>query len=270
MEIALDRLIKHFAEIPFKLEGVYHYTIKPEMSGRENTAPFPGFIFPVRGKARYHFNATPYVAKPGSVIMGGADMQLDKQVLDGKEWEYVCVLYRVFGQENSDISLSHLHTELKIGQSVQLSELLHRLIQVSAKPGVVSAFQQETLFHCILEEAFRCAKSQNESSGKGLFERISEHIQSNHANEISVKELARQYGISENQLYYVFQKQVGMSVGQYLSGYRLDRAKQLLKTTEMPVREVAAAVGYVDALYFSRVFRQKFGVSPSEMRRIQE
>lgn len=270
MEVELNRLIMHFSEILFKVKGVYHYTFEPGASGRERTAPYPGFIFPLRGRAQYHFNGEPYYAYPGNVVLGGADMCLDKRVIGNVKWEYICVLYQVFGSEQGELRLSELHTELVVGHSQRLTELLQRLSRISSQPGGLPAFQKELLFRSILEEVFVCARNQAEKGDGLLFEQISSYIQEHYMEALTVHELAHQNGMNENQLYYVFQKNAGMSAGQYLTTYRMNRAKEMLITGHSSVKEIAAGVGYPDALYFSRAFRKCFGCSPSDLRKIQE
>ena len=64
-----------------------------------------------------------------------------------------------------------------------------------------------------------------------------------------------------------FRTQMGITPQQYLTEIRLSRAKELLAASEYPVGEVAAMVGYGNPLYFSRIFRQRVGVSPLVYRR---
>ncbi len=125
MKIELNNLVSHFANISFRLQGVYRYTIEPGASGRQKTYPFPGFIFPLSGQAQYHFNGAPYLARVENVVHGCADMCLDKRVVGGEKWEYLSVLYDIRGSEQRDIYLPDTHFELIIGQSPRLMELLH-------------------------------------------------------------------------------------------------------------------------------------------------
>lgn len=270
MEIDLNRLITHFADILFQVHGVYHYTVEPGISGRERSSPYPGIIFPLNGQAQYHFDGAPYLAKPGNIIMGGADMCLDKKVIGNTKWEYICVLYQVFSPQPEELCLHKLHTELTVGHSPRLTELLYRLWNISNQPGGLPAFQKEMLFRCILDEVFVCSRNHAEKGENLLFEKVASYIHEHYMDTFSIHDLARQNGVNENQLYYVFQKNTGMGAGQYLTTYRLNRAREMLITGRSPVKEIASNVGYPDALYFSRSFRKRFGRSPSEIRKNQE
>jgi transcriptional regulator GlxA family with amidase domain len=62
----------------------------------------------------------------------------------------------------------------------------------------------------------------------------------------------------------------GMSINPYLRALRLQKAKELLLTPGRPVAEVAYAVGFDDPKYFSRIFSETYGVSPSTFRGLQQ
>lgn len=270
MEIELNHLIAQFAQVPFKVQGVYRLSIEPGTAGWEKTAPYPGMIFPLKGQAQYHFDGTPYLAKAGTVILGGADMHLDKKVLGNSSWEFICVLYELYGPEKFASLLPKLHTELTVGYSPRLTELLHRLWETRKQPEALRAFQQEWLFRCVLDDIFVCARNRSDTEAKALFERASAYIREYYMEPLSIRALAQQHGVDENRLYYVFQKYGGMGAGQYLTTYRLNCSREMLEHGKASISEIAKSVGYSDPLYFSRAFRKHFGLSPSSARKIQE
>lgn len=57
-----------------------------------------------------------------------------------------------------------------------------------------------------------------------------------------------------------------MTIFQYIAHLRCQQAAKLLAETEMPVSEVSAYVGYIDTNYFTKVFKQQFGMAPSVFR----
>ncbi|SHI14664.1 AraC-type DNA-binding protein [Sporobacter termitidis DSM 10068] len=266
MDLELNRLIGHFAHTSFRVRGVYHYAIDPGTAGWQKSAPFPGFIFPLGGQAEFRFDGTPYLAGVGSVIHGGADMDLDKRVVGSTKWEYISVLYDVPGPEPEDIRLTDVHFELTVGQSPHLTELLWRLWKTFNQPGALPAFQTETLFRRTLEEIFVRARGQTNGGARALFEQVSSYIHEHYTDALTVRGLAAQSGVNENRLFYVFSRFAGMGPGEYLTAYRLNRAKELLITGDAPIGAVAKSTGYPDALYFSRIFKKRFGAPPSTLR----
>jgi len=265
MEIELSQLVAHLAETLFRVKGVYRYTINPGKSGNQKSAPYPGFIFPISGKAQYQFNGTPYLGYFGNVLHGGADMYMDKRVIGEKMWEFISVLYEVV-EEPDGLRLADMHFELEVGENTRLKELLFSLWNTYNKPGGFSAFQVEVLFRQILEEVIILSHNKTNNGAQVLFENASSYIHTHYMDAFNIQELASRNGVNANRLFYVFQKYAGMGPADYLIGYRLNRAKELLVTTELPVGEIARSVGYEDALYFSRIFKKRLGISPSKVR----
>ena len=64
-----------------------------------------------------------------------------------------------------------------------------------------------------------------------------------------------------------FKEEVGENFSAYLTRYRLDRAQDLLQTTDLPIALVAAQTGYTTPGYFSRLYKKYKGISPEQERR---
>ena len=73
-------------------------------------------------------------------------------------------------------------------------------------------------------------------------------------------------GVSNSYFSSVFKKETGKSFISYLTDYRMDIAEELILSGETKSSKVAEKVGYLDANYFSYVFKKRFGVSPSKYR----
>lgn len=82
----------------------------------------------------------------------------------------------------------------------------------------------------------------------------------------SLRELAEQAGITESHLCRVFKQSVGVSPHTYLMTLRLDRARQLLGTSDRPMSHIAELCGFSGASQFTRAFRQHVGETPSNYR----
>jgi AraC-like DNA-binding protein len=83
---------------------------------------------------------------------------------------------------------------------------------------------------------------------------------------LRVAELAAMVGVSSSHLSALFNRATGGGILAYQTSLRIGKARHLLDTTTMTVREVAAEVGYSDPLYFSRHFRKIQGQSPRQYR----
>jgi two-component system, response regulator YesN len=79
---------------------------------------------------------------------------------------------------------------------------------------------------------------------------------------ISRKGIAKFVGITPEHLNHLFRQYTASTPMEYLTAIRLQAAKELLLNADLNVSEVAYQTGYNDPLYFSRVFKQKLGISP--------
>jgi AraC-like DNA-binding protein len=92
------------------------------------------------------------------------------------------------------------------------------------------------------------------------------YLHQHYADSISRAELAAAVGVSENYLSQIFRQEIGISLWEYLSRFRISRAQELLRQTVQSITAVAAAVGIPDPAYFSRIFHRQVGMSPSAYR----
>ncbi|TVX99438.1 AraC family transcriptional regulator [Paenibacillus cremeus] len=93
------------------------------------------------------------------------------------------------------------------------------------------------------------------------------YMKNHYSKEIGREDVARHVALSPAYLSSKFKKHTGSSPIQYLNKLRLDHAKQLLRQSEMPIRQVAEEVGFADSFYFSRLFTKETGMSPREYRK---
>lgn len=83
---------------------------------------------------------------------------------------------------------------------------------------------------------------------------------------LNIDIIAAQFGIGRTNFYRKVRELTGFSPNDYLKKCRMERAAELLRTTETTISEVCAQVGIPDAQYFSRVFKSHFGTTPSAYR----
>ena len=95
-------------------------------------------------------------------------------------------------------------------------------------------------------------------------ERVKEFLDIHFAEEISYKEFNRIFGYSEKYITAVFKEKLGITPSRYVLEKKMELATKLLTSDcGLLLREVAQRVGYSDQLYFSKVFKNYTGMSPS-------
>ncbi|MBQ7371166.1 MAG: helix-turn-helix domain-containing protein [Blautia sp.] len=85
-------------------------------------------------------------------------------------------------------------------------------------------------------------------------------------DNVKISDVAKQIGISRNYLSSIFKQHTGVSPQEFVMSYRMREAASLLAFTTDPVHVIAVKVGYHDSLSFSKAFRNRFGLSPTEYR----
>ncbi len=100
-----------------------------------------------------------------------------------------------------------------------------------------------------------------------LVKRALAYLHQNYGQPISRHDIAQAIGVSENYLSLIFRQELGLSPLEYLTRFRIQQAKELLRNSEIPVTDIANQVGFDDPAYFSRVFHKQVGRSPRAYRK---
>lgn len=93
-------------------------------------------------------------------------------------------------------------------------------------------------------------------------------IQEHFSEEITVKDIADNVSLSESECLRCFKKTIGTTPIQYLKGYRIQQAANLLSDTSLKITEIATGCGFVDMSYFAKTFKELKGCTPSRFRKI--
>lgn len=96
---------------------------------------------------------------------------------------------------------------------------------------------------------------------------VKDYIDRYYEKKLRIGAIAEYIGVNRSYLSNSFRRETGVSPQEYLMGIRIRRAQTLLRESGLMIAEIAQQVGYPDALAFSRIFRQRVGLSPSAYRR---
>lgn len=106
----------------------------------------------------------------------------------------------------------------------------------------------------------------SEDHTNDLIRKAKEYIDKHFQKDMSLDDISRELNISPYYFSKLFKEETGENFVEYVTGRRMNRAKQLLKNSEMSIKEVCAEAGYSDPNYFSRIFKKYQGVSPTEYK----
>ncbi len=97
---------------------------------------------------------------------------------------------------------------------------------------------------------------------------VQEWLQANWHLEIDIVQMAARAGMPVRTFTRRFRSALGMTPNQYLQDLRTENARDLLKTTDLSISDVAERVGYRDTAYFARLFKSRVGLTPTEYKRM--
>lgn len=93
-------------------------------------------------------------------------------------------------------------------------------------------------------------------------------IHKEYMTDLSVESIAERVYLSPSYLSYLFKKHTNNTIVRYLTDLRMRKARESLMETNMRINDVAAAVGYHDVPYFCTLFKNKYGMTPSQFRNV--
>lgn len=170
-------------------------------------------------------------------------------------------------------ALEGLHLKPEIQWQREFLEGIERIWQLCrAEPyGYEFQVRQEaSALILLLQQNIPDARKQPSPKQQRDAERIKamlQYIHDNCADELNTKSIAQAAAVSESECLRCFRATIGTTPIQYLRGYRIQKAVQLLTATDLPVSAIAERCGFQDVSYFTKTFREMKGCAPTVFRR---
>ena len=259
----------HFSPIHIR-EIVYN-----EVGSSYNIPPHSHTLFQwyyvVYGNVEFSYDQRTFILQPDDAIL------ISPRVIRAPKYHNKAIGYLYVLFDNHDLIFDHMADQI-VSLPHELQPDLNTLIQEINKPGENTYEFVEALVIRILISLERKAKSsvQPENVSKlnihtqnELFNQMDAYLQRNLYKNISRKDLSEVFHISSSHLARIFRNASGMTISTRLVQLRIDRAKQLLLESSLPISEISLQVGYTNFSHFTHTFRKMTGVTPSDYRRTQ-
>ncbi len=119
----------------------------------------------------------------------------------------------------------------------------------------------------LIERAMELRDRESDNQSKHILKKALTYIEENYSQEsLSLNSVAGEVNVSANYFSAIFSRAMQVTFVEYVTGKRMDKAKRLLRQTQMHTGEIAMEVGYKDPHYFSFVFKKTQGCTPREYR----
>lgn len=233
-------------------------------------------IFVDQGLYRCRHNETDLaLGKNGLLIVKPGDWHTD--IFDGKYLRYLGLGFSLHVAPGMPVSIFRGNTPVErqhfIVNRADFLPLLNKIRQESRIGDFVSAHIQDAMvleffYHMIrtiprdILSEYYVATSHEASFSASLFSVINERL----TRKLTVGELASALGMSESSLAHKCQEILHCPPARLFLRIKMERAMQMLKSTDMLVKEVGAYLGFDNPFHFSRAFKKAFGKAPSAVK----
>ena len=195
---------------------------------------------------------------------------------------------RLENKDNIISKLEEIHHSLKVEMSLNPQTLYQLFYEMfiefrlaEKKRGDTHIFRGITLSHLqsflsldalfdyaftLIRDYFDGASETSVSHDEQIVEKIKEYCMQNYSADCTLDDMAAAVYISKSYLSQIFKEQCGISIWNYFTKLRIEKAKELLASNKIKVNRVGELVGFKNASHFGRIFKNHVGVSPKEYR----
>jgi two-component system, response regulator YesN len=182
--------------------------------------------------------------------------------------------------ENGDIAeaLTEFRDKIKkeIGSSfvIAVSKFYNNLYSLPKAYNEVQKYTEKRYLHetkkilipTLFEEITADYFDSSDKEKSGYIKKAKEYISAHYSENINLDDICDYAAISKNYFCHLFKNETKMSIWEYLTNFRIERAKDFLIASDMKNYEVSFRIGYENPSYFSKTFKKITGKSPSEFR----
>lgn len=235
-----------------------------------------GFIvnLTIKGKGQIFQGDQAFTVEPGDLLLfPPAAVHCYGRAQDAQEWHHRWVYFRPRAYWADWLKWPHVVEmvgRLNLADSQLIQEFDDLFIDIAETHKQIRPMSEQLAMNLLERLLIRCHEVSSLTEYSPIDHRVHEACQilsESLSAEISIEALAERVFLSPSRLAHLFRDQVGVSIVRWREDQRIMRAKLLLQTTPLAVAVIGQQVGYDDQLYFSRVFKKRVGVSPTEYRK---
>ncbi len=214
------------------------------------------------GSAQYRVDGKTFTVQKGDVVFLRKDTQYNAKVISEEPWEHIVVAFRTHG----DDSALPPDGAMKVSRGSRFEELFRQVYSVWSECAFGYKIQTKGIIHHILFSLMQERVSSLFGSNTALqaLKEVTDYVEQNYWQKITVEELAERSGYSPSHFARVFTKVYETSPIQYVNQIRIMHAKNLLRTGQYTLTQIAQECGFSNVYYFSRCFKQITGTTPAK------
>lgn len=225
----------------------------------------------IKGKGIYQIGERKYHLSEGQGFLIEPEVLTFYQADQDDPWTYLWIGFDGSGARRriSDIGLNSRQVTFRCSYGEELKTIVLDMLKHIQSTTSNLYYLQGMLyqFFSVLTRDIMVDSLEDESKENSHVMEAIDYIRNHYSEGIGVEDIAEAIHVSRNYLYMVFKNKLDLSPKEFLTDFRISRAKEQLALTELSIEQVAASCGYQNTLAFSRAFKQELGVPPSQYRK---
>lgn len=226
----------------------------------------------LKGKGVYVVDNKKYEIVKGQGFIIEPNIVTFYQANSEEPWNYCWIAFDGEDSEKllQEIGVNQQKPIFKTDRTNELFGIIKEMLKKQVK-DLASELKLQALFFeffaIMLEGKGIESTEKNEKVNTYVYKAI-DYIKKNYWDDINVNSVVEYVGLNRSYFSNLFHKEVGITIKEYISVFRLSRANELLDITDESIEEVAYNSGYKDPLVFSKAYKKKYGVTPTQHRKI--
>lgn len=218
-----------------------------------------GFVYFTEGKAEYLFDGFRFTASPENFIYLAHGGRYDIEIHEKSRFICVDFDFEKTGKAQKSCAFSNIPSTAK-------NDFL-KIFRIGTKKSPWHFAESLSVLYGLYAAAVR-SDNREYAKKNARFSEIVEYVLKHYTNpRFTVSSLAEHMGMSEVHLRRLFRGAVGDTPIGYINFLKIEKAKNMLTASNCSISEIAEASGFDDPYYFSRLFKQKIGMTPSSYRK---
>lgn len=247
----------------------YNYRIcTPSWEIKPRITPFINFTYVISGRGEFFINDIKHDVKGGDLICVQKGSKEYANTIADDLMNCYCVNAIVCDASGNEVTLP-FKTVTHIGVREDIIALFQEMTATWLLHDSCYRLKSRAIFMMILSRCYQIVfgnnSQNNNNSDNRRIKMVMQHILNHYAEPLSVKDMAKMVKLSPLYFGALFKQETGQTFRQYLTTIRINQAENLLLSGMYNVSEVSAECGFSDVFYFSKVFKEHRGISPSEI-----
>lgn len=253
----------------FYIQQTGYFKTLPGYFTERTDLPSYLLLYSVSGKGLLTYEGQEYKINPGQAVYIDCMPHHKYQIVGDDLWEFYWVhfyggmsdaYYEIFRAENGPVTGDMSRSELK--------QIFVQLSAVNLRNEKAAELETSrlllNLITTVIMEPMLCETAKMPEYIRGAVRYIEDHF----AEPLSLDRIASHLSVSKFHLSREFKKYIGDSPGEYLIRCRINKAKELLKTTDLPIGQIAELVGVASEHHFREMFKQRTEETPGQFRKL--